>query len=210
MPLKKIFLILILLLLCFFLMGQDVQNKRSTNVLVAYFSWGNNITRIPERVDTITQASAIAPGHTGKVAQYIAEFTGGDIFEIVVEPKYSSNYSECLDQAAEQLRKKERPELVKKVLNIDQYDIIFLGFPNWWHAIPMAIYSFVEEHDLSGKTIVPFVTHGGGGLERTIRDLKAILSEDCKILEPISIYERNVDRAKDDVGRWLRELNFLR
>lgn len=96
----------------------------------------------------------------------------------MVEGPYSSDYDQCLDRAADEKAQNARPALVNPVEDMSRYDVVFLGFPNWWYTAPMAVHTFLEEYDFSGKTIVSFVTHGTGGLASTIEDITADLPED--------------------------------
>ncbi len=183
----------------------------SQNILIAYFTWADN-TQVenPEEVDVDadTSASVLTPGNAAKIADWIHQRTGGDLFSIVVEEPYSSDYDECLERAADEKAENARPELVSHVENMEDYDVVFLGFPNWWYTVPMAIHSFLEEYDFSGKTIVPFVTHGTGGLAGTIEDVTAALPDSVTILEPIGVYRPEVDEARPDVNEWLDSLGF--
>ena len=157
---------------------KGTQNK----ILIAYFTWSDNtIVENPDSidVDAETSASVLSTGNAELIANWIAEETGGDLFSIKTQSKYSSDYDECLNQARKERDNNERPALVGRLNNIDDYDVIFLGFPNWWYTCPMAVFTFVESYDLSGKTIIPFCTHGTGGLSRTIRDLKNLLPANC-------------------------------
>ena len=185
----------------------NTQNK----ILIAYFTWSDNtIVENPDSidVDAETSASVLSPGNAELIANWIAEKTGGDLFSIRTQNKYSSDYDECLNQARRERDNNERPALVGRVNNIDDYDVIFLGFPNWWYTCPMAVFTFVESYDLSGKTIIPFCTHGTGGLSRTIRDLKNLLPENCKVLEAIGVYRPEVKNSKNKVLDWLRKLGY--
>lgn len=185
----------------------NTQNK----ILIAYFTWSDNtVVENPDSidVDAETSASVLSPGNAELIANWIAEETGGDLFSIKTQNKYSSDYDECLNQARKERDNNERPALVERVNNIDDYDVIFLGFPNWWYTCPMAVFTFVESYDLSGKTIIPFCTHGTGGLSRTIRDLKNILPENCEVLEPIGVYRPEVKNSKSKVLDWLRNLGY--
>ena len=101
-----------------------------------------------------------------------------------------------------------RPALTSHVDNMEEYDIVFLGFPNWWYTLPMPVLTFVDEYDWSGKTVVPFVTHGTGGLSSTIRDLTAALPEDVTILDAIGVYRPEVAGARGDIIAWLDTLNL--
>lgn len=185
----------------------NTQNK----ILIAYFTWSDNtVVENPNSidVDAETSASVLSPGNAELIANWIAEETGGDLFSIKTQNKYSSDYDECLNQARKERDNNERPALVGRVNNIDDYDVIFLGFPNWWYTCPMAVFTFVESYDLEGKTIIPFCTHGTGGLSRTIRDLKKLLPENCEVLEPIGVYRPEVKNSKSRVLDWLRKLGY--
>lgn len=185
----------------------NTQNK----ILIAYFTWSDNtVVENPNSidVDAETSASVLSPGNAELIANWIAEETGGDLFSIKTQNKYSSDYDECLNQARKERDNNERPALVGRVNNIDDYDVIFLGFPNWWYTCPMAVFTFVESYDLSGKTIIPFCTHGTGGLSRTIRDLKNLLPDNCEVLEPIGVYRPEVKNSKSKVLDWLRNLGY--
>lgn len=185
----------------------NTQNK----ILIAYFTWSDNtIVENPNSidVDAETSASVLSPGNAELIANWIAEVTGGDLFSIKTQRKYSSDYDECLNQARRERDNNERPALVGRVNNIDDYDVIFLDFPNWWYTCPMAVFTFVESYDLSGKTIIPFCTHGTGGLSRTIRDLKNILPANCEVLEPIGVYRPEVKNSKNRVLDWLKKLGY--
>ncbi len=181
-----------------------------SSILIAYFTWADN-TQVenPDAVDVdaTTSASVLPPGNAAKIAGWIQERTGGDLFSIIVEEPYSSDYDECLDQAADEKAEDARPTLVSHVENMDQYDTVFIGFPNWWYTVPMAVHSFLEEYDFDGKTVIPFVTHGTGGLAGTIQDITADLP-DTEILEPIGVYRPEVDSSKPDVDAWLDSLGF--
>ncbi len=159
-------------------------------------------------VDATTSASVLVPGNAAKIAGWIQQEVGGELFSIVVEDPYSSDYDACLDRAADEKADNARPALADHVSNMEDYDIVFIGFPNWWYTLPMAVLSFVEEYDFSGKTIVPFCTHGTGGLASTIRDLTAALPDDVTILDPIGIYRPDVDSSRSAVQEWVAGLEL--
>lgn len=185
--------------------------SESSKILIAYFTWADN-TVVEDLsaidVDATTSASVLAFGNAAKLANWIQEEVGGDLFSIKVEDLYSSNYDECLDRASEEKASNARPALATHVENMDEYDIVFLGFPNWWYTIPMAVHTFLEEYDFSGKTIIPFVTHGTGGLSNTINDLTNSLDETVTILEPIGIYRLDVDDSHSAIQQWLTSLDI--
>ena len=191
--------------------SQSSGETGNSNILIAYFTWADNtVVEDPSSVDVdaTTSASVLAPGNAAKLASWIQQEVGGDLHSIVVEEPYSSDYDECLDRAADEKAENARPALASHVDNMEDYDIVFLGFPNWWYTLPMPVLTFVEEYDWSGKTVVPFVTHGTGGLSSTIRDLTAAMPEDVTILEPIGVYRPEVDGAQSAVQEWIAGLNL--
>lgn len=186
-------------------------DENESNILIAYFTWADNtVVEDPSSVDVdaTTSASVLAPGNAAKLASWIRQEVGGDLHSIVVEEPYSSDYDECLDRAADEKADNARPALASHVDNMEDYDIVFLGFPNWWYTLPMPVLTFVEEYNWSGKTVVPFVTHGTGGLSGTIRDLTAALPEDVTILEPIGVYRPEVDDSQTAVQAWIAGLDL--
>ena len=191
--------------------SQSPGETGNSNILIAYFTWADNtVAEDPSSVDVdaTTSASVLAPGNAAKLAYWIQQEVGGDLHSIVVEEPYSSDYDECLDRAADEKAENARPALASHVDNMEDYDIVFLGFPNWWYTLPMPVLTFVEEYDWSGKTVVPFVTHGTGGLSSTIRDLTAALPEDVTILDPIGVYRPEVDDSQPAVQAWIAGLDL--
>lgn len=187
------------------------EEYSDTKILIAYFTWAENThVENPEAVDVdaTTSASVLPPGNTAKMANWIRERVGGDLFSIVVVEPYSDDYDECLDRAADEKAENARPELVNHVENMQEYDVIFLGFPNWWYTAPMAIFSFIEEYDLSGKTIIPFCAHGTGGLAGSVKDITDTLPDSVEVLKPIRVYRPDVDSAQPVINDWLDSLGY--
>lgn len=203
--------------------AQEAPSK----ILIAYFTWADNtvvedagaaIDSALEHydnmgdansgVDATSSASVLAPGNTAVMAGHIHDLVGGDLFSIQVEEPYSSVYDECLDRASDELADNARPALRTHVENMEQYDIVFLGMPNWWYSCPMAVLTFVEEYDFSGKTVVPFVAHGTGGISGSVRDMRASLPEDCTVLEPIGVYRPDIATCQPVIEEWLRSLEL--
>lgn len=106
-------------------------------------------------------------GNTEIVAEMIADITGGDLFEVDTVKTYAADYYECIDDAKAELREGARPELKAYMDSLDAYDTIFVGFPNWWGTMPMAMFTFLERYDLSGKRILPFCTNEGSGMGKS-------------------------------------------
>ncbi len=142
-----------LLMTAFSVPAGAVQNQQETNtpqILIAYYSYS---------------------GNTKEVAEAIQKQTGGDLFEIKAEGTYPGSYREMTRQVQQELRDGFRPRLTATVDDISRYDIIFIGSPVWWGTITPQVSSFMESHDLAGKTVVPFITHGGGGAMNTVKDM---------------------------------------
>lgn len=114
----------------------------------------------------------ISVGNTEKAALMLAELTGGELYKIEQANPYSDNYKTCIAEAKADLQDKARPEVLNLPESLDGYDEIYLGYPNYWGAMPMAVYTFLEHYDLTGKTVHPFCTHEGSGLSGTVRDIQ--------------------------------------
>lgn len=178
--------------------------------LIAYFTWADNtyVENTEEvDVDATTSASVLQPGNVGLIASWIQEETGADLFSIQVEDLYSSNYDECLDRASEEKAQNARPELSTHVENMEQYDTIYLGYPNWWSSTPMAILSFIDEYNLEGKQIIIFCSHGTSGLAGSVDDITAELPDNCSISDNVlGVYRSEIADSKDSVLAWLEEI----
>lgn len=189
----------------------EAQEEAASNILIAYFTWAEN-TYVADPasvdVDATTSASVLLPGNVGLLAQWIQEETGGDTFSIMTEEPYSSDYDTCLNRAIEEHDSGARPAITGHVDNMEDYDIVFLGFPNWWYSCPMAILTFIEEHDLSGKTIIPFCSHGTGGFAASLQDIGAALPDDCTVLTEFGAYRPEVAQSQDELLAWLSGLDI--
>ncbi len=187
------------------------EEETETNMLVAYFSYAENAD-LPDDVDASASASIQAwngeiTGNTGVVAAMIAEATGADLFSIQTVEKYPDTYDATINQGQEERNQDARPELASHLENTESYDVIFLGFPNWWGDMPMAVYSFLDEVDLSGKTIVPFVTSGGSGFSNTIRTIES-LESGAAVQQGLSVSASSAAGAQDQVNEWLSGLGY--
>lgn len=176
-------------------------------ILVAYFSWADNT--VIDDVDAISSASVLAPGNVAQLASWVQEETGGDLFSIQVTEPYPSDWDSCLDRANEERSENVRPELKEQVEQIEKYDVVFLGYPNWWYGAPMALLSFIEENDLSGKQIYLFCSHGTGGLAGSVGDIEEALPETAVLSERVfDVYEDDASSAQGDILTWLSEIGF--
>lgn len=181
--------------------------------LIAYFSRVGN-TDFPDDVDAISSASLLIKngeivGNTQYIAMLIQKNIGGDLFLIETAEKYPTDYDETDEQGRIENRDRPRPELASHVENLDEYDTVFIGFPNWYYDMPMAVYSFLEAHDLSGKTIVPFCTSGGGGFSDSVSAIQELQPEATIITNGFTATHSRVDDVtSEDVETWLTEIGF--
>jgi flavodoxin len=191
-------------------MDLQAQNQTGGKILIAYFSWAHNTEppRANRNLDGTTGASAVVPGDTGKLAEFIRNRVNAPVHIITVDHKYPNNYDDCLDEARRELDLNVRHRLTSRVADMNSYDVIFLGFPNWWQGLPMPVYNFLEGYNFSGKTIIPFVAHGTGALGGTIRQLTAALPGNCKILRSFYVNRRYVDSSQNNINAWLAELGY--
>lgn len=166
---------------------QNQVNNSSDKILIAYFSWG---------------------GNTEGIAQEIQSQTGADLFEITMVNPYSSGYNTVLDEAQHDQNVQARPELSSHVENMDEYDTVLLGYPNWWASIPMPVASFLEEYDFSGKTIIPFCSHGGGRFGQSLTAI-AKLAPNAVMGEALSVHYSGGSELPSDVTQWLEENNII-
>lgn len=144
----------------------------------------------------------IEVGNTEKVANMISDITGANKFKIQQVEPYSAKYSVCIDEAKRNLKEKARPEIINMPNNIDDYDEIYLGYPNYWGDMPMAVYTFLENYDWSGKTIHPFCTHEGSGLLSTKNKIKATCKS-ANVTKGLAIHGSSVDKARNLVEKWV-------
>jgi flavodoxin len=145
----------------------SIGTNSTTIELIALVSTNPNNMNKEEELSTVVINGEVL-GNTQYAARVIQENTGADIFRIELKTPYPTNHKEQEAISTKEKNQNSRPVIAAKVGNIEQYDTIFLGYPNWWADMPMIVYSFLEEYDLSGKTIVPFVTNGGSGFSDTI------------------------------------------
>lgn len=191
--------------------AESSEAGAQSSLLVAYFSYAENAA-LPDDVDASASAS-IQPwngaltGNTGVVADMIAQATGADLFSIRTVEQYPDTYDATIDQGQQEQSDGARPELATHLENLDSYDTIFLGFPNWWGDMPMAVYTFLDEVDLSGKTVIPFVTSGGSGFSNTISTIQQ-MEPQATVQEGLSIGASSATGAQQQVESWLSELGL--
>lgn len=141
-------------------------------------------------------------GNTRDIAGRIHQKVGGDLVELELLKPYSSNYNSCLDEAKRDMEQGNRPELKTRIANLERYSTVFLGYPNWWATIPAPIASLLEQYDFSGKTILPFCSHGGGRLGQSVTDI-AKLAPRAAIKEALSVHYGGGSSLNRDIDAWL-------
>ena len=191
--------------------GAETPQAGDGKTLVVYFSMPE--TTNPDNMNAEEEYSTVVIdgevlGNTQYVAYVIRENTGADIFRIEPVTPYPMNHAELEEVATEEKRNDAMPEIAAEVENIEQYDTIFLGYPNWYADMPRIIYSFLDQYDLSGKTIVPFVTSGGSGFSNTISTIADLEPDANVITDGLSISRNVVQDAEADIIEWVEGLGL--
>lgn len=185
-----------------------VQNQSSVKTLVVYYS-----LVLPDSTDASASASRVIVdgepyGTTEYMAKVIQEETGSDLFEIQTVQEYPTEYRDVTNQASQEKESEFRPELATHIDNINQYDTIFVGYPNWWGDMPMALYSFFDEYDLSGKTIIPFNSHGGSGFSQTVQSIAQLEPNAEVSAEGLGLSRGIVSTSRDTIVEWIANLGY--
>jgi flavodoxin len=148
-------------------------------------------------------------GNTSVIAEQIRNATGGDIFEILPVKDYPEDYQTVVDQAKREINSNYKPALKTKVKNIESYDVIFVGSPNWWSTIAPPVATFLSSYNLEKKIVITFVTHEGSSMGHSVSDVKRFCPKST-VLEGLPIRGSYVKRAQDDVMKWLREIKIIK
>lgn len=170
----------------------EIQTQRETesaalseqSSLIVYFSWS---------------------GNTENVANVIQAQTGAELVKIEPATPYSDDYDEVLTQAQNEQSVNARPAIANTMDNIDEYDVIYVGYPNWWGDMPMILYTFFDTYDLSNKTIAPFCTSGGSGLSNTVNEIRD-LEPQATVTQGLHITSSMADNSQELVSEWLQEM----
>ena len=178
--------------------------KTEGKAIVVYFSHtGENYS-----VGVITE------GNTAKVAKVIAAKTGADIYEIKEVKPYPQSYDECVDLAKKELKDKARPEIAGDLPDLTDYQVVYLGYPNWWGDCPMIVYTFLEKSKIEGKTILPFCTHEGSGLGSTAKNIQKAFPGAKIELNGLSLRgataQKDAKATEEAVDKWLKSLGTVK
>lgn len=169
---------------------ESIKGKKS---LIIYFS----------RADENYAVGNIDKGNTEVIAEFIQELTDADLFKVETIKPYSANYKTCCDEALQEKNQNVRPELKNYLDNIGDYDVIYIGYPNWWGTMPMPMFAQLEKLDFTGKIVKPFCTHEGSGLGSSELDIKKVC-KDAKVMEGLAIQGRTVYTEKGKVENWIK------
>ncbi len=171
-----------------------------TRILIAYYS---------RRGANYVSGSIVdlPVGNTEVAAGLIQAVTGGDTFHIETREPYPADYQEATEVAEDELRRKARPALAADLGDLDAYDVIFLGYPNWWNTMPMVVFTFLEAHDLKGKTLVPFCTHEGSGLGGSEGDIRKACPG-ATVLKGLAIKGSAVQKSGGAIAGWIKGLGL--
>lgn len=182
--------------------------EQSNKILVCYFSF-------PETDSTDASSSAsrvVIDGEMKGAMQYMAEIisdtTGGDLFRIETVQDYPGTHEPLVDQAADEKADSARPELSTHIENLDDYEVIFVGYPNWWGDMPMPLYTFLEEYDFSGKTIIPFNSHGGSRFSNTIETIASYEPDADIITDGFTVSRDDVADVEADLIEWVHSIGY--
>jgi len=145
-------------------------------------------------------------GNTETLANIIHKQVGGDITQLVPVKSYPTDYDACVDVAKKELEQQARPKLQTTIADMDSYDTVYIGYPIWWSTIPMPVATFLESYDFSGKTVVPFCTHGGSGSADSVSDIKKLIPQ-ATVLNGLSVSGSSASNAQNSVTNWLRGIN---
>ena len=187
---------------------EAVQNNTDNeNILIAYFSVPENVAT--DGIDANSGASIVVKnkdvlGNMQYMAMTIQEAIGGELFRIETKEKYPLEHETLVNQAKEEQNEDARPELATHIENVEQYDMIFLGYPNWWGDMPQPLYTFLEEYDFSGKTIIPFNSHGGSGFSNTIEEIKKLQPNATVKDDGLSISRNDVADSEQEITDWAK------
>lgn len=179
-----------------------------SKILVVYFTVAENSDVDAMSSASVTVVDGVAKGNVRAIADEIAAYTGGDLFSIQTSVEYSGNINSLINYAQDEQDEDVRPELTTHIENLDQYDTIFIGYPTWWYDLPQVMYSFFDEYDFSGKTIVPFNSANGSRFSGTIGTIQQLEPDATVITDGLSVHQNDVGNAKSEVEEWLKGLGY--
>ena len=192
---------------------QPEENRSSAatgKTLVVYFSVPettdpDNMTEEEDNSTVVIDGKVL--GNTQYMAQVIGETAAADLFCIEPEIPYPTDHDTLVEQASKEQEDKTRPAIKSQIENFDQYDTVFVGYPNWWGDMPMILYTFFDTYDFAGKTIIPFNTHGGSGFSSTIDTIQQ-MEPNAQVMDGLSISRNNIQDSRQEIADWVNGLDF--
>lgn len=166
------------------------------NTLIAFYSRADE-NYVNGMIKTLDR------GNTEVVAEIIQKLTDAKMFKIEQMQPYAKDYNECIAQAQADQKRNARPELKSYPETIAPYDVIYLGFPNYWGTMPMAVFTFLENFDFSGKIIKPFCTHEGSGMGSSVKDIEKLCTG-AKVEKGLALRGGSVERSEREIAQWIR------
>lgn len=188
--------------------SKAISVNTDENVLIAYFAVAEN-----SDVDAISSASVSnvngeTKGRMTALAEMIQEKTGGDLFSIKTSVKYPGDGAKLIEYAQTEQDDDIRPELTSHIDNFDDYNVVFVGYPTWWYDLPQIMYSFFDEYNFSGKTIIPFNSHNGSRFSGTIETIQELEPDATVVTDGFTVNEKDVPDAKSDIDAWLSGMGY--
>jgi len=184
-----------------------MKTKCLIAILIMFFSSNHQMQAQSSQEKKILVAYFSHTGNTGEIAKQIQKATSADLFEIRPVDAYPTDYQTLIEQAKKEINANYKPALKSKVENINTYDVIFVGSPNWWGTIAPPVATFLSTYSLSEKTIVPFITHGGSSMGQSVSDIKKLCPKSV-ILDGFPVKGSSVKNAKNDILTWLRKIGM--
>lgn len=192
--------------------ADNAKSNEGGKILIAYFAVAENSDVDAISSASVTEVNGEAKGLVRTIAEDIQTVTGGGLFSIETSVDYPGDIDDLIDYASVEQDNDERPELTSHIENLDEYDTIFVGYPLWWYDLPQVMYSFFDEYDFSGKTIIPFDVHRGSrlsGTPDTIQELEpnaAVISDGFAVAHETAA--ESVTDVAADVEEWLHGLGY--
>lgn len=180
--------------------------KEQPTVLIAYFSLADN-TILDGNVDAVATPSVTPPGNVGRLATWLQESTGGDLFPIRVTEPYPSDWDGCLERSGYEKDQDAQPQLAASVTDMAKYDVVFLGYPNWSYGVPRPVLSFIEENNLSGKRVYLFCSHGTGGLARSVQEIQQVMPSGAILSDNVyDVFADDTPSAQASLLSWANDV----
>lgn len=176
--------------------------------LIAYFTVAENSDVDVVSSASMSEVSGKAKGRMTALAEMIQENTGGDLFSIKTSVKYPGDIGKLVEYVRKEREKGERPDLISHIGNLEDYDVIFVGFPTWWYDLPQIMYNFFDKYDFSGKTIIPFNSNNSSQFSEIVETIQDLEPDATVIKKGFAISEQDVPKAEDDIKSWLGDLGF--